>query len=84
MYIPAPLPDHLVPGHTLTEDDLYLLEVLLRRRDQQIHFLYEREKEFSALLEENHAVLRSKLFRLIRMIANPGRLSRRLRGGDAS
>lgn len=80
VYVPAPLPGHLTPGHTLTEDDLYLLELLLRRRDQQIHFLYEREKEFSSVLEENRAVLRSTQFRLARALANPRRLLRRLRG----
>jgi hypothetical protein len=49
-YIPRPLPEHVVAGHTLTAEDVHELQVLLQRRDTQIQHLYDREKEFSRVL----------------------------------
>jgi Rps23 Pro-64 3,4-dihydroxylase Tpa1-like proline 4-hydroxylase len=50
IYAPWQLPTYLRAGHTLTAEDMEGLHVLLQRRDGQIRFLYEREKEFSEAL----------------------------------
>jgi hypothetical protein len=76
IYVPRPLPAHLKPGYTLRPEDLEELEVLIARRDQQIRFLYEREKEFSTTLE---SVLRSTTFRLARALTWPLRQLRKKR-----
>lgn len=55
VYVPRPLAGHLVAGHTLTDDDAYLLAVAMSRRDQHIQFLYEREKEFSDMMARQKA-----------------------------
>ncbi|HZT33627.1 MAG TPA: 2OG-Fe(II) oxygenase [Bryobacteraceae bacterium] len=75
VYVPRPLPPHLRAGHTLSEADLYALQLLLARRDHQIQFLYEREKEYSSVLE---GILRSPAFRLGRFLSWPLRRLRRL------
>lgn len=51
VYVPRPLPAHLKPGHTLSVGDLRELKTLLEKRDQQIRFLYDREKELAQVIE---------------------------------
>jgi len=81
-YYQRPLPDHIRAGHTLTEDDLHEIQVLLARRDHTIKFLYEREMEFSASLGASSASLRtllqSKNFLLGRAITWPMRKAKAL------
>lgn len=77
VYVPRPLPEHLVPGHVLDEGDLAAVRDLLTRRDTQMRFLYEREKEFSAAIER---LRRSREYRLgVRLIGWRRQLRRRLR-----
>ncbi|HEX6545079.1 MAG TPA: 2OG-Fe(II) oxygenase [Bryobacteraceae bacterium] len=84
VYVPWRLPDYFQPGMTLSEADLQTIRVLLRRRDDQIRFLYEREKEFSHGLEFAHGVVNSKAFKVARLITAPVRkLKERLRESDS-
>lgn len=50
VYVAPALPEQFVPGRTLSPDDVEELEILLRRRDTQIDYLYHRELEFSRIL----------------------------------
>ncbi len=50
-YVQRPLPDHIQAGHTLTQDDVDTIRNLMARRDQQVRFLYQREVQYSAILE---------------------------------
>lgn len=68
VYVPRPLPAQLEAGHTLTPDEVHELEVLVARRDAQIRYLYEREREFSAVMQ---ATTESLSFRLGRALTWP-------------
>jgi hypothetical protein len=70
VYVPRPLPSEFHAGHTLSEEDVVAVRDLITRRDGQIRFLYEREKEFSAVV---HGIVRSKSFRLYRALTWPAR-----------
>jgi len=70
VYVPRPLPANIRAGRTLTEEDFSTVQNLIARRDGQIRFLYEREKESSAVI---HGILRSKSFRLYRALTWPAR-----------
>ncbi|MBV8818797.1 MAG: 2OG-Fe(II) oxygenase [Acidobacteriaceae bacterium] len=72
IYVPRPLPGFVQPGHALTEHEVFELEELFARRDAQIRYLYDREKEFSRIAE-------SPSFRLARSLTWPLRQLRRLR-----
>jgi hypothetical protein len=74
IYVPRPLPARLEPGYTLNQADVEELNVLTERRNMQIRFLYEREKEFTTTLDR---IVRSRSFRLARMLTWP---VRKLRG----
>jgi Rps23 Pro-64 3,4-dihydroxylase Tpa1-like proline 4-hydroxylase len=72
VYVQRPLPGHITAGYTLREQDIGSIRNLLERRDQQIKFLYEREKE----REKRHSdqldqILQSPAFRLGRMLTWP-------------
>ena len=71
IYIQRPLPEHIRPGYTLTESDVRGLKTLLDRRDKQMAFLYDREKEFSR-------ILRSPTFRAVRLLTWPLRKIREI------
>jgi hypothetical protein len=73
VYVPWRLPERFQPGLTLSEDDLQTIKILLQRRDDQIHFLYEREKEYSHSIEVASGVLGSKAFKIARLITAPAR-----------
>ncbi len=47
VYVPRPLPETLQAGARLSPADVDQVNTLVTRRDQQIRFLYEREKEYS-------------------------------------
>ena len=74
VYVPRPLPAHFRAGYTLAADDVREIGHLLERRDKQIRFLYEREKESSASLAR---ILQSPTFRFARLLTWP---IRKIRG----
>ena len=71
VYVPQRVPDYVQAGHTLTPEDVERLEVLFQRRDDQIRYLYEREKEILAVLD---SITRSPTFRVARLAAVPARM----------
>lgn len=70
VYVQRPLPDHIQPGHQLTEHDVHEINVLLARRDTHIDYLYKRELEFTRIAQ-------SPSFRLARALTWPIRLLRK-------
>lgn len=75
IYYQRPLPQQIQPGHTLTEEDAAEIQQLLARRDQQIKFLYDREKKFSHLIAN---LANSPSFRIGRILTWPARTFRSL------
>jgi Rps23 Pro-64 3,4-dihydroxylase Tpa1-like proline 4-hydroxylase len=72
VYVPPALPEHFEVGRKLTAQDVEELQILLRRRDTQIEYLYHRELEFSRILH-------SPTHRLAAMLTAPLRWLRRRR-----
>ena len=77
IYVPRPLPAQFCAGHTLSEEDVAAVESLMARRDGQIRFLYEREKEFSDVL---YKIVHSPSFRIFRACTWPVRKGLSLMG----
>jgi Rps23 Pro-64 3,4-dihydroxylase Tpa1-like proline 4-hydroxylase len=77
VYVPRPLPEHLEAGHTLSDDDVFELNLAVARRDEQIRYLYERELEYSRIAG-------SASFRLARALTRPGRWLRDLVRGNGT
>jgi hypothetical protein len=75
VYYQRPLPEHLRAGRTLLEADVEEMQSLLARRDKQIQFLYDRELEFSQVID---GITRSPSFRLGRALTWPARAVRAL------
>jgi hypothetical protein len=73
IYYQRPLPEHIQPGRTLTEEDAAEIQTLLARRDKTIQFLYDRELKFARLLE---GITKSPSFRLGRALTWPLRMLR--------
>jgi hypothetical protein len=78
-YVQRPLSDRIQCGYTLGEQDVEELRELLERRDIQIRFLYEREKEFSALISNLSG---SRSFRIAQALTWPARAARKLLRGS--
>jgi 2OG-Fe(II) oxygenase superfamily len=76
-YYQRPLPAHLRAGYTLREEDVAEIRKLIARRDQHIGYLYEREQEFSRVLE---GIRNWGAFRLARALTSPVRAFKRLAG----
>jgi hypothetical protein len=74
-YVQAPLSNRIQPGYTLSDEDVEELRVLIKRRDAQIKFLYDREMEFSSLIA---ALVRSPSFRIGQVLTWPARAARKL------
>jgi hypothetical protein len=70
IYVPRPLPGQFQAGHTLSREDVDVLRTLVVRRDMQIRFLYEREKEFSTAVQ---MMMGSKAYRFYMMMIQPAR-----------
>jgi 2OG-Fe(II) oxygenase superfamily len=75
LYVQRPLSDRIQSGYTLGEQDVEELRVLIKRRDLQIKFLYERETEFSSLIA---GLIRSPSFRIGQVLTWPARAVRKL------
>jgi hypothetical protein len=75
VYYQRPLPDQVRCGYTLSEQDAEEIHSLVARRDKQIQFLYEREREFSEALA---GITNSPSFRLGRALTWPARALRSL------
>jgi Rps23 Pro-64 3,4-dihydroxylase Tpa1-like proline 4-hydroxylase len=60
-YIPRPLPDLIQPGKVLTAEDYQHIKILMKRRDDLIHFYQNRELQESSDL----ASLKSRIKRYI-------------------
>ena len=79
VYVPRPMPAHIQPGHTLSEEDYGALRTLLRRDAQHIRFLYgqlaERQQVFGQLLG-------SFSFRIGRFLTWPFRVVRDRKRGS--
>jgi hypothetical protein len=75
IYVPRHLPGQIRAGHTLREPDVEAMQTLLKRRDKQIQFLYEREKEFAATLER---IVRSPVYRVVAALTWPARKLKRM------
>jgi Rps23 Pro-64 3,4-dihydroxylase Tpa1-like proline 4-hydroxylase len=76
-YYQRPLPGHLQAGYTLHEQDVAEIRKLFTRRDDHIRFLYEREQEFSQLME---GINKWRAFRLARALTAPARGLKRMIG----
>ena len=74
IYVPRQLPENYRAGYVLQPGDVEELQILLGRRDEQIRFLYEREKEFSTALR---SIVHSRVFRLAQALSWPVRRLRR-------
>ncbi len=68
VYIPRALPSRFEAGYTLSPEDEHELRVLIARRDAQIRFLYEREKETTQVMS---AMMNSPSFRIGRALTWP-------------
>ena len=75
--LPRQLPEQIRAGHTLTVEDEQAIRDLLSRRDTQIRFLYEREKEFSEAMEDMRRALRSATYKLACAMTWPLRKAKR-------
>jgi Rps23 Pro-64 3,4-dihydroxylase Tpa1-like proline 4-hydroxylase len=69
-YFQRPLPAHIQAGYTLREEDVAEIRKLFSRRDGQIRFLYEREREFTAAMG---GIYKWRAFRLARALTWPAR-----------
>lgn len=70
VYVPRSMPEHVIAGHVLTQDDVDHLHILIERRNAQLRFLYQRELEFS---ESITAITQSPSFRIGRFLTWPFR-----------
>lgn len=73
VYVPRPLPDYLEPGYTLRDCDVDELQLVWKRQNGLLRFLYKRELEFSKALSD---IRNSPSFRLGRMLTWPARALR--------
>ena len=55
IYVPRPLPDHMVPGYTLTEDDVADLRQNFAKRNSMIEGMYRREAKMNDALDAMRA-----------------------------
>lgn len=73
LYFQRPLPERIHAGYTLREEDIREMRALVERRDSHMRFLYEREREFSELID---GLVQSPSFGIGRALTWPGRALR--------
>ncbi|MEM7349422.1 MAG: 2OG-Fe(II) oxygenase [Acidobacteriota bacterium] len=61
VYVPRPLPERFTDGTLLQPEDTRTLHTAIARRDQQIAFLYQREKELSARITKLTSLVHERL-----------------------
>jgi len=76
-YYQRPMPGNIQAGYTLQAEDVAEIRKLFARRDDHIRFLYEREEEFSVLMEH---INKWRAFRLARALTWPARALKRAVG----
>ena len=76
-YYQRPLPEHIQAGYTLRDEDVAEIRKLFARRDDHIRFLYERDREFTVLLE---SINKWRAFQLARALTSPARVLKRAVG----
>ncbi|HUE23501.1 MAG TPA: 2OG-Fe(II) oxygenase [Bryobacteraceae bacterium] len=76
-YYQRPLPGHIQAGYTMREEDVAEIRKLFARRDDHIRFLYERDQEFTVLMEH---INKWRAFRLARAMTWPARALKRAMG----
>jgi len=76
-YYQRPLPAHIQAGRILREEDVAEIRRLLARRDHHIRFLYERDREFTVLMD---SINNWRAFRLARSLTWPVRALKRAVG----
>ncbi len=74
-YVPRPLPQRFQAGRKLTPDDVSEVRKLLTRRDQQIRYLWEHERELRTVFAE---IIESPSLRIGRAVTWPLRKLRDL------
>ncbi len=77
LYVHRQLGEHIQAGHQLDQQDVDEIRALLSRRDVHIKFLYDRELDFSRVLE---GILKSPSFLIGRALTWPARAIRNLKG----
>ena len=70
LYVHRQLGEHVQAGHQLDQQDVDEIRALLARRDVHIKFLYDRELDFSRVLE---GILKSPSFLIGRALTWPAR-----------
>jgi len=78
IYVNRPLPEHLQPGHVLTDADMEQLRVAVARRDQHNERLYRDLSRLNAQLEQATAALQAGRLGRLRYFAR--RVLARLQG----
>jgi hypothetical protein len=68
VYVPRPLAGNIRPGHTLAEEEVAEIQLLLARRDQLLQHLYRRELEYARMAHSPTARLARALARPLRAL----------------
>ncbi len=77
IYVDRPLPDHIVAGCTLSEDDMREIRILLTRRDHHNRRLYKEITRLNAELERATAAINSGRLGRLRYLLQRARASLR-------
>ncbi|MGA7296614.1 MAG: 2OG-Fe(II) oxygenase [Rhodanobacteraceae bacterium] len=73
IYVDRPLPDHIVAGRTLSDDDMREIRILLTRRDHHNRRLYKEITRLNAELEQANAAINSGRLGRIRYLLHRAR-----------
>ena len=79
VYVQRKRPEHIEPGYEMQRSDVQAIDALFERRDQQIRYLYGREKEYAQVYDK---IIDSPTFRLAQALAWPAKKFRNLFRGE--